>query len=84
MPNPKAGQCVLKQTNDKAERARKSAIACLFCDERKIACGSLPVGSVGTTCKYVGAPLVLIVDMGKLTFSLASAHGAHTSVNAQQ
>ncbi|KAH9997121.1 hypothetical protein BJV77DRAFT_922026, partial [Russula vinacea] len=29
---------------------RKSAIACLFCDERKIACGSLPVGSVGTTC----------------------------------
>ncbi|KAI9447137.1 hypothetical protein BJY52DRAFT_1127628, partial [Lactarius psammicola] len=29
---------------------RKPAIACLFCRERKIACGAPPVGSADPTC----------------------------------
>jgi hypothetical protein len=59
-------------------------IACLFCREREIACGAPAVGSVDTTCRYVGAPLVLIGDIGKLTSGLASTHGGHASVNIKQ
>ncbi|KAI9447236.1 hypothetical protein F5148DRAFT_1344699 [Russula earlei] len=50
VPNPKAGQGVLKLPSTKRSARRKPAIACLFCRERKIACGPPPVGSADTTC----------------------------------
>jgi len=50
VPNPKAGQGVLKLPSTKRSARRKPAIACLFCRERKIACGAPPVGSADTTC----------------------------------
>lgn len=56
IPNQKAGQGVLKLPSTKRSARRKPAIACLFCRERKIACGAPPVGSADTTCKYVFAP----------------------------
>jgi len=49
-PNPKAGQGVLKLPSTKRSARRKPAIACLFCRERKIACGAPPVGSADPTC----------------------------------
>ena len=50
-PNPKAGQSVLKLPSTKRSARHKPAIACLFCRERKIACGAPPVGSADPTCK---------------------------------
>ncbi|KAI0298404.1 hypothetical protein B0F90DRAFT_1734227 [Multifurca ochricompacta] len=50
VPNPKAGQGVLKLPSTKRSARRKPAIACLFCRERKIACGAPPAGSADTTC----------------------------------
>ncbi|KAH9053577.1 hypothetical protein EDB87DRAFT_208246 [Lactarius vividus] len=54
-PNPKAGQGVLKLPSTKRSARRKPAIACLFCRERKIACGAPPVGSTDPTCNVHGA-----------------------------
>ncbi|KAH9169380.1 hypothetical protein EDB89DRAFT_1481701 [Lactarius sanguifluus] len=54
-PNPKAGQGVLKLPSTKRSARRKPAIACLFCRERKIACGAPPVGSADPTCNVHGA-----------------------------
>jgi hypothetical protein len=53
VPNPKAGQGVLKLPSTKRGARRRPAIACLFYRERKIACGAPPVGSADTTCKYI-------------------------------
>ena len=50
-PNPKAGQGVLKLPSTKRCARRKPVLACLFCRERKIACGAPPVGSADPTCK---------------------------------
>ena len=52
-PNPKAGQGVLKLPSTKRSARRKPVLACLFCRERKIACGAPPVGSADLTCKLV-------------------------------
>ena len=81
VPNPKAGQGVLKLPSTKRSARRKPAIACLFCRERKIACGAPPVGSADTTCKYV-VPLWSYQGNWKTNIrNLASAHGARASAN---
>ncbi|KAN0141550.1 hypothetical protein V8E53_000012 [Lactarius tabidus] len=49
-PNLKAGQGVLKLPSTKRSARRKPAIACLFCRERKIACGAPQGGSADPTC----------------------------------
>ncbi|KAH8984087.1 hypothetical protein EDB86DRAFT_3084789 [Lactarius hatsudake] len=49
-PNPKAGQGVLKLPSRKRRRD-PVVMACLFCRERKIACGALPAGSADPTCE---------------------------------
>ncbi|KAF8477677.1 hypothetical protein DFH94DRAFT_846064 [Russula ochroleuca] len=48
--NRKAGQGVLKLPKTERSTRRKSAIACLFCRERKVACGAPPAGSADSTC----------------------------------
>ena len=45
------GRGLLKVPSTKRSARRKPAIACLFCRERKIACGAPPIGSADTTCK---------------------------------
>ncbi|KAH9041866.1 hypothetical protein EDB83DRAFT_2318158 [Lactarius deliciosus] len=49
--NPKARQGVLKLPSTKRSAWRKPAFACLFCRERKIACGAPPMGSADPTCE---------------------------------
>ncbi|KAH9019465.1 hypothetical protein EDB84DRAFT_1511352, partial [Lactarius hengduanensis] len=49
-PNPKAGQGVLMLPSTKRSRRRKIGTACLFCHERKIACGVPPEESADPTC----------------------------------
>jgi hypothetical protein len=86
VPNPKAGQGVMKLPTTKRSARRKPAIACLFCRERKIACGAPPVGSADTTCKYVFCappPLSGKWETNIGVFS-ASAHGVRASVNTPQ
>ena len=86
VPNPRAGQGVLKSPTAERRAQHKPAIASLFCRERKITCGASLVGSADTVphamlCHY---PLMLIGDIGNLPLGLASAHDARASVNIPQ
>ncbi|KAH9048617.1 hypothetical protein EDB83DRAFT_2317365 [Lactarius deliciosus] len=59
-PSPKARQGVLKLPLTKRSARRKPAIACLFCRERKIACGAPPMGSADPTCNLHNMPVLSI------------------------
>jgi hypothetical protein len=49
----RSGMGALKLPSTRRSARRIPAMACLFCRERKIACGAPPVGSADTTCKCV-------------------------------
>lgn len=49
--NPGASQSVLKLTSARKPAEKKQALACLFCRERKIACGRPDPESDDQTCK---------------------------------
>ena len=51
--NPGASQSVLKLTSARKPAEKKQALACLFCRERKIACGRPDPENEDQTCKYV-------------------------------
>ncbi|KAH9171242.1 hypothetical protein EDB89DRAFT_1907107 [Lactarius sanguifluus] len=70
-PSPKAGQGVLKLPLTKRSARRKPAIACLFCRERKIACGAPPMGSADPTCNQCARRSL------KCEFPLMSRRGLH-------
>ena len=53
VPKYKVGQGILKMPSSKQSVLRKPAMACLFCHEHKIACGTRAAGNANTTCKYV-------------------------------
>lgn len=46
-----SSQSVLKLGTTKKPSERKKTLACLFCRERKIACGKPPLGSLDKTCR---------------------------------
>ena len=52
-PFPGSSQSVLKLTTTKKVAEKKQALACLFCRERKIACGRPDADNEDQTCKSV-------------------------------
>lgn len=57
--NPGASQSVLKLTSTRKPAEKKQALACLFCRERKIACGRPDPESEDQTCKYVSLSVLV-------------------------
>lgn len=53
LPNawPGSSQSILKLSTIKKNNEKKQTLACLFCRERKIACGRPAEGSIDPTCK---------------------------------